>query len=121
MKMEDGSEWEAGDPIGYVRAEIPEFDVPAYEGERYEVMAPDTYTGEIIAELSARAGTVKNMEILGSGIQRVEGNVPLARMFGFATALRSRTQGRGTFAMEFDRYAQVPESIARELIEKRKR
>ena len=86
-----------------------------------EVMAPDMYTGEIIAELSARLGNVRNMEVLDSGIQRIEANVPLARMFGFATSLRSRTQGRGTFAMEFSRYSQVPESIARELVEKHRR
>jgi elongation factor G len=86
-----------------------------------EVMAPDQYTGEVIAELSGRSGTIKSMEMLDSGAQRIEGNVPLARMFGFATSLRSRTQGRGNFAMEFDHYARVPQSVAQELIEEHRK
>ena len=86
-----------------------------------EVMAPEEYTGEVIAELSARAGVVRNMELLDSGLQRIQANVPLAKMFGFATSLRSRTQGRGNFAMEFDHYAPVPESLARELVENHQR
>jgi len=86
-----------------------------------EVMAPEACTGDVIGELSARTGTVTGMELLDSGLQRIVAHVPLAQMFGFATALRSRTQGRGTFAMEFDHYAKVSEATAQELMKKRSR
>jgi elongation factor G len=86
-----------------------------------EVMAPDTATGDVIGEISSRQGTVTHMELLPSGFQRIEAMVPLAQMFGFTTALRSRTQGRGNFAMEFDHYDQVPDSLAQELIEEHNR
>ena len=59
---------------------------------------------DVIAELSGRAGTIKSMEMLDSGAQRIEGNVPLARMFGYSTSLRSSTQGRGTFSMQFAKF-----------------
>lgn len=88
---------------------------------KVEVMAPEASTGDVIGELSSRAGTIVAMELLDSGFQRIEAHVPLAQMFGFATALRSRTQGRGTFAMEFDHYARVNETTAAELIKKRAR
>jgi len=85
---------------------------------KVEVMAPEASTGDVIGELSSRAGTIVAMELLDSGLQHIEAHVPLAQMFGFATALRSRTQGRGTFAMEFDHYARVNEATAAELIKR---
>jgi len=86
---------------------------------RVEVMTPDTFTGDVIGELSGRAGSIGSMELLNSSTQRITAEVPLARMFGFTTELRSRTQGRGTSAMEFDHYAKVPEATALELVKKR--
>lgn len=73
---------------------------------RVEVVAPEAFTGDIIAELNMRRARVSGIEPRG-GAQSIRANVPLATMFGYATALRSRTQGRGTFVMEFDHYAPV--------------
>lgn len=85
---------------------------------RVEVLTPEAHTGDVISELSARGGTIANMEMLESGMQRIEADVPLGEMFGFATELRSRTHGRGNFAMEFSHYTRVPQSKAEELVKK---
>jgi len=74
---------------------------------KVEVVAPEEFTGDIIAELNMRRASITGLEPRGTGIQTVRADVPLATMFGYATSLRSRTQGRGTFVMEFDRYAPV--------------
>jgi elongation factor G len=76
---------------------------------RVEVVAPEEFTGDVIAELNMRRAKVSGLEPRGDGVQMVRADVPLATMFGYATSLRSRTQGRGTFVMEFDHYAQVSE------------
>jgi len=80
-----------------------------------EVVTPEDYMGDVIGDLSSRRGKVGGMEQRGTS-QVVEARVPLAEMFGYATDLRSRTQGRATHTMQFDSYQQVPESIAEEII-----
>ncbi len=81
-----------------------------------EVVAPQEYTGDVIADLSARAATISGIEPRVAGVQGIMANVPLARMFGYATALRSATQGRGTFTMQFSHYQQVSEETRKELV-----
>ncbi|HFD40287.1 MAG TPA: elongation factor G, partial [Anaerolineae bacterium] len=79
---------------------------------RVEVVAPEDYTGDIIGDLSARAASITGIESRNGSGQSIRADVPLAAMFGYATALRSRTQGRGSFVMEFDHYAPIaPEVI----------
>jgi elongation factor G len=80
-----------------------------------EVTAPQDYTGDVIGELSGRAATVSGIDSRGVGVQSVTANVPLARMFGYATALRSATQGRGTFSMEFSHYQPTNEETAKQV------
>jgi elongation factor G len=80
-----------------------------------EVVTPEDYMGDVIGDLSSRRGRVEGMEQRGNA-QVVRSRVPLAEMFGYATDLRSRTQGRATYTMQFDSYQQVPESIAQEII-----
>ena len=85
---------------------------------KVEVVVPDEYLGDVIGDMSGRRGRVEGMEPRAGG-QVVRGFVPLAEMFGYATDLRSKTQGRGTYVMQFDHYAEVPKSIADEIIAKR--
>jgi len=80
-----------------------------------EVVTPEEYMGEVIGDLSSRRGKVEGMEQRGTS-QVVRALVPLADMFGYATDLRSRTQGRATYTMQFSAYHEVPDSIAREII-----
>jgi elongation factor G len=80
-----------------------------------EVVTPEDYMGDVIGDLSSRRGRVEGMEQRGNA-QVVRSQVPLAEMFGYATDLRSRTQGRATYTMQFDSYQQVPGSIAEEII-----
>jgi len=83
-----------------------------------EIMVPEEYTGEVIGDLNSRRGRVLGMEE-HQGIRIIKGMVPLAEMFGYATDLRSRTQGRGTFNMQFSNYDEVPEYITREIVARR--
>ena len=85
---------------------------------RLEVIAPKEYTGDVVADLKIRRVTITNLEQRG-GLQYVTGDAPLATMFGYASSLRSRTQGRGTFVMEFDHYAPVSETVQRMLAVKK--
>ena len=80
-----------------------------------EVVTPEDYLGDVIGDLSSRRGAVEGMEQRGNN-HVVKAQVPLADMFGYATDLRSRTQGRATYTMQFDSYNEVPESIAKEII-----
>ena len=83
---------------------------------KLEVVIPSEFFGDVIGDLSARRGKIKETgERLNLKI--IDADVPLAEMFGYATVLRSLTQGRGTFTMEFSHYAQVPQNIAQEIIE----
>jgi elongation factor G len=79
-----------------------------------EVVTPEDYMGDVIGDLNSRRGRVEGMEQRGNA-SAVRAQVPLAEMFGYATDLRSRTQGRATYTMQFDSYQQVPESIAAEI------
>ena len=78
---------------------------------KLEVVAPEEFAGEIIGDLSARGARIEGMRPLSGGLQAIQSHVPLAEMFGYATDLRSRTQGRGVFTMEFDYYDQVPPEV----------
>ncbi len=80
-----------------------------------EVVMPDEYMGDVIGDLSARRGKVEGMEQRGTS-QVVRAQVPLAEMFGYATDLRSRTQGRATYTMQFHSYQEVPESVSKEIV-----
>lgn len=83
---------------------------------RVETMIPENYMGDVIGDLSARRAKVEGMEAHTGGVTAVKAFVPLATMFGYATDLRSMTQGRGTFTMEFDHYEQLPANIAETII-----
>jgi elongation factor G len=83
---------------------------------KIEVVAPEEYTGDIIGNLSSRRGTIEGMELRTEGVQSIRASVPLAEMFGYATRLRSMTQGRGTFTMEFEHYAPVSEDVAQTIM-----
>jgi elongation factor G len=80
-----------------------------------EVVAPEEFLGDVMGDLNARRGRVEGLEPRGN-TQAIRARVPLATMFGYATDLRSTTQGRATFTMQFDRYEEVPQSIASEII-----
>jgi elongation factor G len=82
-----------------------------------EVVTPEDYMGDVIGDLSSRRGRVEGMEQRGNA-HVVRAQVPLGEMFGYATDLRSRTQGRATYTMQFDSYQQVPESIAEEIVKR---
>lgn len=82
-----------------------------------EVVTPDEYTGDVIGNISSRRGMIEGMELRTDGLQSIKAKVPLAEMFGYATRLRSMTQGRGTFSMEFAHYAPVSEEIAKSVIQ----
>ena len=81
---------------------------------RVEVVTPEDYMGDVIGDLNSRRGQIDGMEQRGTS-HVVNGKVPLAEMFGYVGDLRSRTQGRATYTMQFDSYHQVPESIAAEI------
>lgn len=83
-----------------------------------EVVTPEDYVGEVMGDLSARRGRVAGMEAKG-GSQIIKAEVPLSTMFGYATELRSRTQGRATFSMQFGHYSPMPESVAAEVAAQR--
>ena len=83
-----------------------------------EVVAPEEFVGEVMGELNARRGRVTGMESRGS-TQIIHGQVPLATMFGYATSLRSSTQGRATFTMQFDHYEPVSASLAEDILGRR--
>ena len=81
-----------------------------------EVVTPEEYLGDVLGDLNSRRGRVEGIEPRGNA-QAVKARVPLATMFGYATDLRSTTQGRATFTMQFDRYEDVPQSIAGEIVD----
>ncbi|HVF01258.1 MAG TPA: elongation factor G [Rubrobacteraceae bacterium] len=82
-----------------------------------EVVVPEEFMGDVMGDLSARRGQIQGMESRGNG-QVIRAMVPLSEMFGYATTVRSKTQGRATFTMQFDHYAEVPKSIAAEIAER---
>ncbi len=82
-----------------------------------EVVTPDDYMGDVMGDLSSRRGRIEGMEANGNA-QNIRAQVPLSEMFGYSTDLRSRTQGRATYTMQFHSYQQVPEVIAQEIIKR---
>ena len=82
-----------------------------------EVVVPEEYMGDVIGDLNSRRGRIEGMELRGT-TQIIKSSVPLAEMFGYATELRSRTQGRGSFTMHFGRYEEVPNAISEEIVSK---
>ena len=82
-----------------------------------EVVVPEEYMGEVIGDLNSRRGRIEGLELRGTS-QIIKSMVPLAAMFGYATEMRSLTQGRGSFTMHFGRYEEVPSSIAEEIVSK---
>jgi elongation factor G len=83
-----------------------------------EVVVPQEFLGDIIGDLSRRRGRIESQEPRGTAVA-VKGTVPLAEMFGYVTDLRSNTQGRGVYTMQFDSYAEVPTNVAEEIVEQR--
>ena len=81
-----------------------------------EVIAPEEYTGDVLGDLSSRRASIESMEPRIGNVQAVKAKVPLAEMFGYATDIRSKTQGRGVYSMEFDHYAQVPANVAEQVL-----
>ena len=86
--------------------------------EKVEVTVPEEYMGDVIGDINSRRGRIEGMEER-HGAQIIRAFVPLSEMFGYATTLRSRTQGRGTYSMEFDHYEEVPKNIQEEVAGKR--
>jgi elongation factor G len=83
---------------------------------KVEVVTPEEFLGDIIGQLNARRGEILGMDARPGNVQAVDAMVPLAEMFGYATDLRSASQGRGVFTMEFDHYARVSENVARSIV-----
>ena len=84
---------------------------------KVDIEVPDEYLGDVIGGINARRGNIKDIEPL-NGSQQVHTEVPLANMFGYATDLRSTTQGRGTFVMQISHFAEAPKSIMEEILKK---
>ena len=82
---------------------------------KVEVTMPEEYMGDVIGDINSRRGQVEGMDDLGGG-KIVRAHVPLAEMFGYATDLRSRTQGRGNYSMFFEKYAPVPKNIQEKVL-----
>jgi len=85
---------------------------------KVEVIVPEEYMGEVIGDLNARRGKIQSITERKNA-KVIDALVPLAEMFGYATTLRSLTQGRGTFTMQFSHYEEVPQNVAQEIIGKR--
>jgi len=86
---------------------------------KVEVTMPEEYMGDVIGDINARRGRIEGMEDIAAGKQ-INAYVPLAEMFGYATDLRSRTQGRGNYSMFFEKYEQVPKSVQEKIVSERK-
>ena len=87
---------------------------------RVDVVTPEEYMGDVIGDLNSRRGQVQGMEAI-PGARQIEALVPLSEMFGYATDLRSKTQGRGQYTMQPDSYLEVPKSIAEKIISTRQK
>jgi elongation factor G len=83
-----------------------------------EVQVPEEYMGDVIGDINSRRGRIEGMEARGNS-QLIRGMVPLGEMFGYATDLRSKTQGRGTYVMQFSHYEEASKSISEEIVTKR--
>ncbi|WP_394260939.1 elongation factor G [Moraxella boevrei] len=85
---------------------------------KVEVETPEDYMGDIMGDLNRRRGMVQGMDDMFGGVKQIRAEVPLAEMFGYATTLRSMSQGRATYSMEFAKYAETPRNVADEIIKK---
>ncbi|MBU5269820.1 elongation factor G [Clostridium cochlearium] len=85
---------------------------------KVEVVVPEEYMGDVMGDINSRRGRIEGMEAI-AGAQNIRAFVPISEMFGYATVLRSRTQGRGTYSMEFDHYEEVPKSIQEQIVGER--
>ena len=85
---------------------------------KVDVTLPEEYLGDVMGNISSRRGNLMGMELI-NGSEEIHAMIPLAEMFGYATDLRSRTQGRGNYTMTFDHYEEVPRSIAEKVIGER--
>ncbi|CAN0115678.1 unnamed protein product, partial [Phaeothamnion confervicola] len=83
---------------------------------KVEIVVPDDYLGDVIGDLNSRRGKIEGMDPGPGGTQVINASVPLAEMFGYSTSLRSRTQGRGSYSMEFARYEEVPKAIQETIV-----
>ena len=84
-----------------------------------EVVTPESFLGDVIGDINSRRGQMQSMED-ASGVKVVRALVPLSGMFGYIGDLRSKTQGRANYSMEFDSYAEVPKAVADEIVQKSK-
>jgi elongation factor G len=125
VKLYDGSFHEVdSSDMAFMMAASMAFKEGIHKGEpilqepimKVEVVVPDEFLGEVMGQLNARRGNIIGTEIRPGKTQMVIAMLPLAEMFGYATDLRSATQGRGVFTMEFDHYAQVSENVARTIL-----
>ncbi len=82
-----------------------------------EVVCPDDYTGDIVGNLSSKRGRIETMEDVNSA-KAIKAKVPLANMFGYSTIIRSLSQGRANYTMQFDHYEEMPKNISDEIIKK---
>jgi elongation factor G len=82
---------------------------------KVDVVTPEDYMGDVMGDLNSRRGRIEGMEAK-NGLQVITASVPLAEMFGYATVLRSRTQGRGTFSMQISHFEEVPKSIQEAIV-----
>ncbi len=82
-----------------------------------EVRTPEDYMGDVIGDINSRRGIIQSMDEM-SGTRVVRAQVPLSEMFGYVGDLRGRTQGRASYSMQFDSYAEVPKNVAEEIIKK---
>ena len=87
---------------------------------KVEVILPEQFLGEVTGDLNSRRARIEHMSDRGFDIKIIEAKVPLAEMFGYVTTLRSLTQGRASFTMEFDHYEEVPNNVAQKIIEGKK-
>ncbi len=83
-----------------------------------EVITPEDYMGEVIGDLNSRRGQIQSMDEGPGGSRAIKALVPLSEMFGYVGDLRSKTQGRASYSMQFDSYAEVPKNVAEEIIKK---
>ena len=84
---------------------------------KVDIEVPDEYLGDVIGGVNARRGNIKDIEPM-NGSQQIHAEVPLANMFGYATDLRSTTQGRGTFVMQISHFAETPKSIMEDILKR---
>ena len=86
--------------------------------QKVEILTPEEYLGDVMGDVSSRRGRIEQMS-QRNGVQVIDAFIPLSEMFGYATDLRSKSQGRATYSMQFDHYEKVPDSIAKEVTEAR--